>query len=55
MSDLPKPPKTHDKFNAAFPELGKAWEIIGGAGKQGPLDEKTARLVSILMVVNSGI
>ena len=53
MSDLPNPPKTHDKFNAAFPELGKAWEIIGGAGKQGPLDEKTARLVKLAVAIGA--
>lgn len=53
MSDLPKPPKTHHQFNEAFPELGKAWEIIGGAGKQGPLNEKTARLVKLAVAIGA--
>ena len=53
MSDLPKPPKTHNEFNTSFPELGKAWEIIGGAGKQGPLDEKTARLVKLAVAIGA--
>ena len=53
MSDLPKPPETHHKFTEAFPELGKAWEIIGSAGKQGPLDEKTARLVKLAVAIGA--
>ena len=53
MSDLPKPPEPHHKFTGAFPELGKAWEIIGGAGKQGPLNEKTARLVKLAVAIGA--
>ena len=53
MSDLPKPPETHHKFTGAFPELGKAWEIIGSAGKQGPLDEKMARLVKLAVAIGA--
>jgi alkylhydroperoxidase/carboxymuconolactone decarboxylase family protein YurZ len=53
MSDLPKPPKTHDEFMEAFPELGEAWQIIGGAGKKGPLDEKTARLVKLAVAMGA--
>jgi len=51
MSDLPKPPQTHDDFLQTFPELGEAWQIIGGAGKTGPLDEKTARLVKLAVAI----
>jgi len=53
MSDLPKPPETHNQFHEAFPELGKAWEMIGGAGKQGPLDERTARLVKLAVAIGA--
>jgi alkylhydroperoxidase/carboxymuconolactone decarboxylase family protein YurZ len=53
MSDLPKPPKTHHEFTAAFPELGKAWEVIGGAGKDGPLDERTARLIKLALAIGA--
>jgi 4-carboxymuconolactone decarboxylase len=53
MSDLPKPPRTHDEFTSAFPEVGKAWEIIGGAGKDGPLDERTARLIKLALAIGA--
>ena len=53
MSDLPKPPKTHDDFVAVFPELAKAWETIGSAGKKGPLDEKTARLIKLAVAMGA--
>ncbi len=51
MSDLPKPPETHDAFTAAFPELGKAWELVGQAGRKGPLDPRTARLVKLAVAI----
>ncbi|MFO8174530.1 MAG: carboxymuconolactone decarboxylase family protein [Gemmatimonadota bacterium] len=47
MSDLPDPPKTYDEFTETFPELSEAWQQMGMAGKKGPLDEKTARLVKL--------
>lgn len=53
MSDLPKPPKTHHDFTGTFPELGKAWETIGGAGKKGPLDERTARLIKLAVAIGA--
>ena len=40
-------PKTHREFGRSFPKLGKAWELIGVAGREGPLDDKTARLVKL--------
>jgi alkylhydroperoxidase/carboxymuconolactone decarboxylase family protein YurZ len=51
MSDLPKPPVTHDTFVKAFPELAQAWETVGAAGRKGPLDEKTARLVKLAVAI----
>jgi 4-carboxymuconolactone decarboxylase len=53
MSDLPKPPKTHDEFVETFPQLGEAWEIVGQAGKHGPLDERTARLVKLAVAIGA--
>jgi 4-carboxymuconolactone decarboxylase len=53
MSDLPKPPKTHDEFRQTFPELGAAWEAVGSAGKNGPLDEKTARLIKLAVAIGA--
>jgi alkylhydroperoxidase/carboxymuconolactone decarboxylase family protein YurZ len=47
MSQLPKPPDTYLEFTRRFPKVGKAWELLGDAGREGPLDEKTARLVKL--------
>jgi alkylhydroperoxidase/carboxymuconolactone decarboxylase family protein YurZ len=53
MSDLPRPPATHDEFSGAFPELAEAWQILGAAGKEGPLDERTARLVKLAIAIGA--
>lgn len=46
-SSKPKPPKAYQEFIKKYPELGQAWELIGQAGRQGPLDERTARLIKL--------
>jgi alkylhydroperoxidase/carboxymuconolactone decarboxylase family protein YurZ len=51
MSQLPKPPDTYLEFTKRFPKLGKAWEQLGDAGLEGPLDEKTARLVKLAVAI----
>jgi len=51
MSQLPKPPDAYLEFTKRFPKLGKAWEQLGDAGREGPLDEKTARLVKLGIAV----
>ena len=53
MSDLPRPPETHHHFVDTFPELAKAWETVGAAGKVGPLDEKTCRLIKLALAVGA--
>lgn len=47
MSKLRKPPASFLEFTKRFPKLGKAWEMLGDAGREGPLDEKTARLIKL--------
>jgi alkylhydroperoxidase/carboxymuconolactone decarboxylase family protein YurZ len=42
-----KPPKAHDEFVNRYPKLGEAWVLIAEAGKTGPLDERTCRLVKL--------
>ena len=44
---VPKPPKTHNEFVKTFPKLGEAWEMIALAGREGPLDERTVRLIKL--------
>ena len=53
MTDLPKPPQTYEDFTARFPKLAEAWEMIGEAGKDGPLDQKTTRLVKLGVAIGA--
>lgn len=41
------PPRAYSDFIARYPELGQAWDTIWAAGRRGPLDERTARLVKL--------
>ena len=49
----PPAPKTHGQFTQRYPELAKAWEEIANAGRQGPLDEKTQRLVKLTVAIGA--
>ena len=42
-------PKAFREFSARFPRIAEAWEILSGAGAQGPLDEKTRRFVMMMV------
>ena len=53
MSDLPTPPKSYQKFVSRFPKLSSAWERINDAGKDGPLDAKTARLIKLAVSIGA--
>jgi len=53
MESTAKPPKTYDQFIARYPKLGEAWEKIAEAGKDGPLDAKTARLIKLGIAVGA--
>ncbi len=53
MSTTPKPPETYQAFVKRYPKIGQAWEMIAEAGKQGPLDEKAARLVKLAVAVGA--
>ena len=50
---LPKPPRTYDEFSATFPTLRKAWDLLGEAAKEGPLEMKTARLVKLGIAIGA--
>lgn len=49
----PQAPKTHGQFTARYPGLAKAWEEIAEAGRQGPLDEQTQRLVKLAVAIGA--
>lgn len=47
MTQLPKPPEMHSEFVERYPDLGRAWALIAEVGREGPLDERTARLIKL--------
>jgi alkylhydroperoxidase/carboxymuconolactone decarboxylase family protein YurZ len=47
MSTLPLPPDTYRTFVQRYPKIAEGWEAIASAGKEGPLGEKTARLIKL--------
>ena len=53
MSELPDPPQTYEAFRRHFPKLGQAWEALAVAGRDGPLDERTVRLVKLAVAVGA--
>lgn len=53
MSALPPPPKTYKLFIKRFPLLSEAWDSIGKAGKDGPLDERTTRLIKLGVAIGA--
>ncbi len=53
MSAAPKPPKTYEEFTRRYPKLARAWEAIAAAGREGPLDERTSRLVKMGIAIGA--
>jgi len=53
MNSGPKPPKTYETFVRRYPKLAEAWERIAEAGRDGPLDAKTARLIKLGIAVGA--
>ncbi len=53
MNALPKPPKTFTAFVERYPDLGEAWELMAEGGRNGPLDEPTARLVKLGVAIGA--
>jgi 4-carboxymuconolactone decarboxylase len=53
MARTPKAPRTFDQFSENFPTIRKAWDLLGDAGAEGPLDEKTARLVKLGITIGA--
>ena len=49
----PKPPETYEAFVKRYPQIGQAWERIAEAGKEGPLDDRTRRLVKLATAIGA--
>lgn len=54
QNKFPKPPSAYSDFVARFPKLGQAWDLLAEGGKDGPLDERTARLVKLAIAIGAG-
>jgi len=53
MGTSPRPPKTYLEFIKRFPKLDVAWRAINDEGKEGPLDERTQRLVKLAVAIGA--
>jgi alkylhydroperoxidase/carboxymuconolactone decarboxylase family protein YurZ len=47
MSSMPTPPNTYRAFVQRYPKLAAGWEAIASAGAEGPLGQKTVRLIKL--------
>jgi len=52
-TQLPTPPGAYTDFIARYPKLGEAWDAIHDAGSQGPLDERTQRLIKLAIAIGA--
>lgn len=53
MSKLPEAPKPYTRFIERYPKLGQAWDAIHEAGAEGPLDERTQRLIKLAVAIGA--
>lgn len=49
-----KPPDAYRRFVERYPKLEAAWALVAEAGQEGPLDQKTARLVKLAIAIGAG-
>lgn len=50
---VPSPPKIYQEFVKRYPKLEKAWEQLSEAGREGPLEDKTLRLVKLGIAIGA--
>ncbi len=53
MPELPAPPDAFRRFTEAFPHLADAWHRTQAAGRDGPLDDRTQRLVKLAVAMGT--
>ena len=53
MPKPPKPPKTYVEFVRRFPKLEVAWRAMSDAETDGPLDERTRRLLKLAISIGA--
>jgi alkylhydroperoxidase/carboxymuconolactone decarboxylase family protein YurZ len=53
MPDVPKPPKAYEEFIKRYPAIGRAWDDLSVAGRDGPLDANSQRLVKLALAIGA--
>ena len=53
MKPAKQPPRNYEQFIRRYPALAAAWDAIAEAGRHGPLDDKTRRLVKLAIAIGS--
>lgn len=53
MADGSKPPRAFEEFSEVFPRIREAWDMIGDASADGPLDDKVQRLVKLGIAIGA--
>ncbi len=48
---MPGPPKAFQDFSKRFPKINEAWNLLGKASDEGPLDAKTRRLIKLAVSI----
>jgi len=50
---VPQPPATYQAFVRRYPKIAHAWEELAEAGKDGPLDARSARLLKLALAIGA--
>lgn len=53
MDRTPQPPATYTAFQQRFPKVSQAWDLIAEAGREGPLDPRTVRLLKLAVATGA--
>jgi alkylhydroperoxidase/carboxymuconolactone decarboxylase family protein YurZ len=53
MENVKQPPRAYREFVGRYPKLGAAWDLISEAGAEGPLDERTCRLIKLGIAIGA--
>lgn len=53
IEGIPNPPEVYQKFVQRYPKLESAWEKLSEAGREGPLDAKTIRLIKLGIAIGA--
>lgn len=48
-----EPPKKFRRFTKRYPKLGAAWDLLREAEAEGPLDDRTRRLVKLAVAIGA--